>query len=266
MFRERHNPGFVYCLFEHQSFVDRWMPLRLLKHVLRILDRHIETTPDEKLPVVLPVVLHHSPTGWTAATAVQDLFAPVALDPAIAPFVPHFSFALDDLSHLSDQGLNQRDWADFPTLAAWLLRDVRNGGKWLTALPFWAERLARLRAGPQGADATLVIFSYLYSATNQSPEQINEAIAMHAPAVKDIAMTAAEQLIARGKIEGKLEGKLEGRIEGEASALMEVLQAKFGALSPDTRKRIKAADELLLRRWIVRAVVGPTLDFVFAES
>ncbi|MDX2021270.1 MAG: Rpn family recombination-promoting nuclease/putative transposase, partial [Deltaproteobacteria bacterium] len=82
----KQTRGLIYCLFEHQSSVDRWMPLRLLKYVLRILDRHIETTHDEFLPIVLPVVLHHSDTGWTASTTIQALFGPHAQEAAFSPF------------------------------------------------------------------------------------------------------------------------------------------------------------------------------------
>jgi hypothetical protein len=159
--------------------------------------------------------------------------------------------------HLPDEDLKQRAWAIFPTLAAWLLRDARNGKKWLFSLPFWADFLSR-NAGIHGPDATVVILSYLYSTSEQTPDQIQEALAKHAPTIKDIAMTAAEQLLATGKLEGKL--------EGEAIALTEVLQAKFGVLSIGIRNRIDAADEPQLRRWIVRAAIGSSIDFVFADS
>lgn len=257
-----HGPGLIYCLFEHQSSVDRWMPVRLLKYVVRILDRHIETANEGYLPIVLPVVLHHSLTGWTASTSLQDLFGPVALDPAFAPFVPHFAFAIDDLSDLTDQALKQRAWSAFPTLAAWVLRDARHGDKWVISLPFWADSLAALSASPHGRDALVVILSYLYAVNEHLPDHIQDAITRHVPAIKDIAMTAAEQLIARGKLEGKIEGKL----EGEAIALTEILQAKFGVLSPYARTRIAAADEPSLKRWIVRAAIGSSVDFVFADS
>lgn len=245
------------------------MPLRLLKYVLRILDRHIETKNDKFLPIVLPVVLHHSDAGWTASTTTQALFGSHAQDAAFSQFVPHFTFALDDLGRLSNEDLKRRHWPTFPTLAAWLLRDARHDDKWLKSLPFWAETLATFRASPQGHDAIVVILSYLYSVNDQLPEHIHNAIVQHVPAIQDIAMTAAEQLIQRGtikgKAEGKLEGKAEGKLEGEAEALTEILQAKFGAMSPHVRNRIAAADEPALKRWLVRAAIGSSVDFVFAD-
>ena len=51
----------MYVLFEHQSGVDAMMPLRLLKYVVRVLERQVrEDGPVLPLPLVVPVVLHHS--------------------------------------------------------------------------------------------------------------------------------------------------------------------------------------------------------------
>jgi hypothetical protein len=86
--------------------------------------------------------------------------------------------------------------------------------------------------------------------------------AQHVPAVEERRMTAADHLIERGRRLAKLEAIL----EGEADALVTVLQAKFGAISPEVRGRIAAADEPTLMRWIVRAATGSSVDFVFADS
>jgi hypothetical protein len=51
------------------------MPLRLLRYVVRILESHVQdaATPSLALPLplVIPVVLHHSETGWTAARSPE---------------------------------------------------------------------------------------------------------------------------------------------------------------------------------------------------
>ena len=108
------KPGLLYFIFEHQSSVDDLMPLRLMKYVVRVLEAHVQEAHAAgqarlPLPVVIPAVLHHSERGWTAATKIEALFdQELAGDPAIRPFIPHMSFALDDLSHLSDAELAQR--------------------------------------------------------------------------------------------------------------------------------------------------------------
>jgi hypothetical protein len=127
--RFRGHPARIYLLFEHQSHVDVLMALRLLKYVVNMLDRHVTEhgggAASLPLPVVIPVVLHHSASGWTAATRLEDLFPPeLARDAAVAAYVPRLSFVSDDISHLSDDALAQRALGLLPTLTLWALRDL----------------------------------------------------------------------------------------------------------------------------------------------
>ena len=48
----------VYVLFEHQSSADRWMPLRLLRYMVRIWERWLKDHQDATaLPAIVPIVL-----------------------------------------------------------------------------------------------------------------------------------------------------------------------------------------------------------------
>ena len=88
----------AYVLFEHQSSVDRLMSFRLLRYMVRIWERHLAgDVRGDRLPMILPIVLHHSATGWTAATQFSDLLdiAP-DLFPAVAELVPRFRSVIDD--------------------------------------------------------------------------------------------------------------------------------------------------------------------------
>jgi len=84
----------LYVLFEHQSTPDALMPLRLLKYIVRVLDWHVENAktlghPKLPLPLVVPVVLHHSEDGWTSPTELAALFDPVlANDAELSTLVP----------------------------------------------------------------------------------------------------------------------------------------------------------------------------------
>ena len=67
--------AFLYVLLEHQSTVDALMPFRLLKYMVGLWDGWLAEHPDAKtLPVIVPIVVHHSDSGWTAATAFEQLF------------------------------------------------------------------------------------------------------------------------------------------------------------------------------------------------
>ena len=70
------QPLLLYVLLEHQSPVDGWMALRMLRYVVRHLDRWRQEHPDRTgLPLLIPLVMYHGPEGnWTAPRRVEDLF------------------------------------------------------------------------------------------------------------------------------------------------------------------------------------------------
>jgi predicted transposase YdaD len=88
--RVSQRPGLVYILFEHQSSQDELMPLRLLGYVVGILElearaRAADKEPILPMPIVLPLVLHHSEQGWTRAARFEDLFdATLMQEPELA--------------------------------------------------------------------------------------------------------------------------------------------------------------------------------------
>jgi predicted transposase/invertase (TIGR01784 family) len=58
--------AFVHLIFEHQSSHDPWLPLRLLRYKLRVLERARLEAPNEKhVPPVLAVVLYHGDRART---------------------------------------------------------------------------------------------------------------------------------------------------------------------------------------------------------
>ena len=73
--RESGEPALVYVLFEHQSSVDPRMPARLLVYMARIWEQWMRENPSGKLPLIVPAVLHHSSTGWTAPARFAELLA-----------------------------------------------------------------------------------------------------------------------------------------------------------------------------------------------
>ena len=92
-----------------------------------IWDKHLADTPNAtKLPVIVPVVLHHSDKGWTTSTAFEELLdADEDLLAAVAAYVPRFRFVLDDISHASDEALKARAMSAFARLTLFCLRHGR---------------------------------------------------------------------------------------------------------------------------------------------
>src|SRR5690242_4599323 len=65
---------FLYLLFEHQSTLDPLMPYRQLRYTVRFWQTWLQDHPAAtRLPVVIPMLLCHAPSGWTVPTRFEDL-------------------------------------------------------------------------------------------------------------------------------------------------------------------------------------------------
>ena len=149
------RPALVYILFEHQSTADGRMSFRLLRYMVRVWERWERDAPSAaKLPMILPVVLHHSEEGWSGGTAFEDLLD-VDEDTlaAAAPFVPRFRFVLEDISRETDEALRARAMTALATLVLWCLRHAREPEVLVERLGAWMDLVREVRRAPDGAAA-----------------------------------------------------------------------------------------------------------------
>ncbi|MCA9617363.1 MAG: Rpn family recombination-promoting nuclease/putative transposase, partial [Myxococcales bacterium] len=269
------RPALLYLLFEHQSSGDRWMPLRLLRYAMRIWDGALRERP-ERLPVVIPCVLHHSERGWRDAIQLEELFGQDAalLEPATArvdDYVPRWRVALYDVSHVSDDELRTRFQSAYVRMVLASLRDARRlprSGTDREALTTWLERfrdwLEPLLADAYSRQRTYVVMRYLF--------QVIDGRAVFYETVRHVMGTESEQkfrslwdeAIDEGLAKGRVEGRAEGTLLGRRSTLAKLVQLRFGPLTPATEARIDAADEATLDRWTERILTAADLDELFA--
>jgi hypothetical protein len=203
------------------------------------------------LPLVVPIVLHHSERGWTQSTRLEQLLDPAFVgSPELSPLVPHLSFVLDDISHLSDEALRERALGLLPTLALWALRDGRQPDRLLSSLVYWARLLGELSQAPSGRDALTTIFRYLSLVADLSADTFYTVVQSHAPEAKEALMTLAEQW----KAEGRAAGRAEGEAKAKAADILAVLEARQKAVTAEQRARVEACTDLAqLDRWLRRA-------------
>jgi predicted transposase/invertase (TIGR01784 family) len=257
------KPALLYILFEHQSSADKLMPLRLLRYVVRILERHVEGKHAAEalpLPVVVPLVLHHSDTGWNVSRRLEELFdQDLAVQAGIQELLPRLTFVLDDLSGLQDDDLQARALGLVPALTLWALRDARSATRLPRSFTRWIDAIAELQAAPNGREAFWTIFRYITLVADDSiVTTLAEAVPPAKPHLKDALMTFAEKWMA----EGEAKGKAEGKAEGKADALRKLLTLKFGPLPEAALDRIAMATPTDLDRWLERVLSGDSLDTV----
>ncbi len=248
----------MYVLFEHQSTVDVLMPQRLLGYISRVLEQHVkEEGAKLPLPVVVPVVLHHSESGWTRETTLHSLFdAEVLALEGMAELVPNFEFVLDDISRASDEDLMrraERESARLVPVVLWAMRDARAGERLVASVVAWQGLLRHIWAAPTGRDALVEVFRYISLVGDRlSRDNLIEVAGAAGPGAKEVVMTLAEQWIA--------EGEAKGRAEGERTLLLKLLQLKFGELPDSVYAQLERATEEQLTVWAERVLIVESLD------
>jgi predicted transposase/invertase (TIGR01784 family) len=274
--RERHTdllfsaslagrPALIYVLFEHQSTVDPLMPFRLLRYVVRIWEGWLRDHPKAgKLPAIVPVVLHHSESGWTAPIAFEEL---LDLDAdglaAFGDHLPRFRFVLDDLSAATDEALHARTMTALARLALWCLRHARSPDDLVAGLSQWADLVHEARQAPNGAAAIALIWRYIFTVNDrfQPEELVARLTAAVGESEKEEIVTVADQLIEQGRRKGLQQGHREGQRE----MLLRQLRVRFGALPESAVAQIDAADGAQLETFAERVLTAASLAEALAE-
>ena len=248
----------LYFLLEHASRSTHLMSFRLLRYKVRIWDAWLKENPNAKqLPVILPVVLHHSPGGWKAAVSFEDLLDVDAdLFETVAPYVPRFRFLLDDISAERDEDLRERSMSALGRLALLCLRHARSPWEIVTRMSDWAGLVSEVVRAPNGLAAFRAIVEYILAVNKRvNPQEVVKAIMLGMPGEVEYEVeSVAYQLVAQGRQEGRQE------------VLLQLLRARFGELPEAAVARVNAADLDQLKRWIDRVLSAPTLDAVLKSE
>lgn len=236
------------------------MSLRILTYLCRIWTRAREDGV-ERLPLILPMVLHHGERRWTAPRRLSELLdADEELLDLVGPLVPDFEFLLDDLVVTSERELQQRPMTSIAKLTVWALHAVRVGHD-PAALAHWLDELRQALQDSPNGEALRLFFVYLTEVDGGTP--LVEAIvdADVASEVREVAMGLRKKWAE----EGRAEGRDEGRAEGSNRVLLKQLQLKFGPLSPGVEARVRAGSEEEHDRWTAQILTAQTLEEALSE-
>jgi predicted transposase/invertase (TIGR01784 family) len=254
----------VYVLCEHQSKVDPWMAFRLLGYLVALWKTYRAEHPRAtKLPAIVPVVVHHSRTGWTAPVAFEDMLdADEALLAALGPYVPRFRFLLDDLSARTDAEIQART-----TMTA-------GGRVAILSLKHGRDRLSvRIRTlspdgrAPSARDVLVSILRYILETSEAEPATVRELLARQIGRKEaDEMLTTAERLRREGEAKGEARGLKRGALLGKREALLLVLRQRFGRVPAAITERIDRARGTDLDAWFGRVLAASSLDEVLGPA
>jgi flagellar biosynthesis/type III secretory pathway protein FliH len=125
-----------------------------------------------------------------------------------------------------------------------------------------------VRRAPHGVAALVLIMRYIFAVNEaDKPEElVARLIAAVGDEDKEEIMTAADQLIERGREQGLKQGLEQGVEQGRREVLLDQLRERFGALPSAVVARVTAAGLGELRAWSKGVLTAPGLDDVFGGT
>ena len=261
---EPPREALVYVLLEHQSTPDSLMALRLFVYVARLFEKRVLRADAARVPLVVPVVLAHGERPWSEALSLEALYdAPPTLIDALGPLVPRLTYALEDLTPLSDEVLAARV-ADSVVRLTWtVLRDARTSSD-LSAYALHLRDLLRV-VRRRDCPAFASLFEYIMRTKEYDQATARAVVAMvQSEAQEEESMVSAyDGLLAESEARGEAKGEARGEAKGRRLTLAKQLQLKFGALSDEVRARLDGADEASLDEFAERILFATTVEGVF---
>ena len=272
------HPLLLYVLLEHQSSVDRWMALRMLRYVVRQVERWRQENPKSQvLPLIIPLVMYHGPEGtWTAPRRVEELFELPDGEEQREQWralVPRFEYLLDDLTAEREAALSARPGPPLARLA-WLVLRYGRTGELARRLPDWVALFAQVQAGPEGAEHLVVVIRYLLwtenKAVHAAARQVLHSL-VDGQRAEELMGTWAEEMIEqglqkgleKGLARGREEGREEGRLHERAELVLRILTRRGVQVDESARQHIlSCTDGTTLDRWFDLALNATTLSDV----
>ena len=250
--------GYVYFLFEHKSYPSKGVAFQLLNYMVRIWEQKIKKELDQKIPVVIPLVVYHGKDRWKIKTSLGEMIRGYdELPEEVRRFIPNYHYLLYDLSTFSDEEIKGE--ARLRILLS-VFRDIfKNNNDELLKVVYHATlALDELEDQETGIEYFETFMRYLFNAgpqlTKNELEKMMNQIEINYPKGSEMTMTLAEVLRKEGYEDGIEQGREEGiekGIEkGETKALvktvMKLLTKKFGVLPADYREKIGQLDVFTL--------------------
>jgi predicted transposase YdaD len=256
---------YLWLLFEHQSTIDRWMPLRMLEMVVEFLKGWRKEHPEAlRLPAIVPIVLHQGATPWTAPRTLAELYD--LSDQALrdlSELLLSLRFVLDDLRVTPDDELMERPVGDLARVALVVMKHVTSEHL-LDQLTRLRAEISRLLATEQGRIGLSGIVWYI--------ESVHPRLDRHA-IIKGLRPVVPPEI---AKTMDSYEKTLErmylekftrlAREEGRQEILLRQLAWRFGEVPGAVTQRVTQATADELECWARRILGAASLDDVFAAS
>lgn len=206
----------IFLLIEHQTKIDKKMPIRLLEYSATIIESAIEDTKYKPKPRVIPIVLYTGKTKWKIENETiekQQFFKEVKLIDGEFNLIDINDFSkkelLEDDIFITKMMLVEKCKDEIEMVQA--LEKIENKIKEEDKSTFRriVKEIWSLRIGTENANKIL--------------EKIEEGSG-NMMAVMEMLLAENEKYINIGRQEGRQEGMKKGRLEGGKQKIKEIVQ------------------------------------------
>jgi len=257
----------VAIILEHQSRPDRDMPLRMFLSQALVWSE--DARHERPMSVCLGLVIHHGSRRWNAPRSVREHFAPSPdLDAILGPYLPSHPYLVVDLAGLDPNAIASAPVRS-PLVRAMLfaLQRAREAAAIDEELALIEGDLRAMAERADAEQALTAFFRYLLSVVPERAGPIRSRL--HRTVTNDLEArimgTIFDEHVERGIAIGEARGEARGELVTRREILLEVLEARFGALPRPIVERIDAATRDELRTWHRRSILVASLDEVFVE-
>jgi len=221
------EPGYIYILFEHKSWEEKWIHLQLLSYMIKIWQLHRRQEKGDKLPIIIPLVLYHGRKRWEVEVEFSGLF--LGPKETLPEYIPDFQYILYDLSRYSDEEIKG---AVIPRVILLLFKHIFDPNLW-SRLPSLLSMMQDLSRQETGLKYLETILRYLFNTVEDMT--VDEIKGMVEKTVSKeqggIIMTLAEKL----RNEGKEQGIQQGMQQGTKGLLRRLITRRFPVNSKEVQ-------------------------------
>ncbi len=245
-----------YLIFEHKSALDKFVLLQILNYMVVTWETNLKQNKD--LIPIIPVIFYQGKEKWNMSEEFSDQFKSIKSDKDLSflsKYLPKFKHILFDTKNLSnsmiEEGLKENISLYFKLAA---LKYCKSGNK------DESEELKKIFAlvyhsiKEQGLDLLneeiLIVINYV--SINYGPEKTQELISEIGGEEELITLTKKWKM--EGKEEGKIEGKMEGMLLDAQDMVLNAIEAKFDAFSPEIESKVKSISDRERLKNIMKAM------------
>ena len=205
-----HN-CYIYFLYDHKSYRDKFTQFQLLKYMIKIWDKEISNftrsnkpLSENNLSLIIPVIFYHGKDSWNYKTDFSIYFDERVFNKYIS-YIPSFDAELYNLLNVDDKSIK----GSTPFIMSILLFKYifRNLKEHIKDIFDYLELSDNLDYNTRIILKTLIL--YILSSTDDlTPEYLISEI--EDKTLKEVIMSVKEQIEKKAREEGRQEGRQEG--------------------------------------------------------